>query len=74
MLRTIEKILRSYDWYEIILEVAVIWLCVYLVVRFLKGTRGAGVIKGFAILLVLVTLAIQVMGQGSDVFGRLKFM
>ena len=74
MLRTIEKILRSYDWYEIILEVAVIWLCVYLVVRFLKGTRGAGVIKGFAILLVLVTLAIQVLGQGSDVFGRLKFI
>ena len=50
MLPPIEKILRSYDWYEIILEVAVIWLCVYLVVRFLKGTRGAGVIKGFAIL------------------------
>lgn len=74
MLPTIQKILRSYEWYEIVLELAVIWLCVYMVVRFLKGTRGAGVIKGFIILLVLLTLAIQVLGQETDAFGRLKFI
>ncbi len=74
MLPTIQKILRSYEWYEIALELAVIWLCVYMVVRFLKGTRGAGVIKGFIILLVLLTLAIQVLGQETDAFGRLKFI
>lgn len=74
MFPTIQKILRSYEWYEIVLELAVIWLCVYMVVRFLKGTRGAGVIKGFVILLVVLTLAIQVLGQETDAFGRLKFI
>ena len=41
----------------------------FLVVRFLKGTRGAGIVKGFAVLLVLVTITIKVLGQ-----DRLNFI
>ena len=34
--------LRTYDWWVILIEMAVIWSVVYLIVRFLRGTRGAG--------------------------------
>ncbi len=39
---------RGYPTWEVLLELAIIWACVYMVFRFLQGTRGAGVIKGFA--------------------------
>jgi diadenylate cyclase len=68
------QLIRSYTWYEVILEMAVIWLCVWVVFRFLRGTRGAGVIKGFAILLVLVTLLTRVLGHNTDAFARLNFI
>lgn len=68
------QLIRSYSLYEVILELAVIWGCVYVVFRFLRGTRGAGVIKGFAILLVLVTLLTRVLGHSSDSFARLNFI
>ena len=73
MLPSIKQIFRSYEAHEIILELAVIWICVYLVFRFLKGTRGAGIIKGFAVLLVVVTLVIKVIGGGTDSLGRFHF-
>lgn len=68
------QLIRSYPVFEVILEMAVIWVCVYAVFRFLRGTRGAGVIKGFAILLVLVTLLTRVFGHNSDAFARLNFI
>jgi len=68
------QLLRSYEWYEVIIEMAIIWIAVYAAFRFLRGTRGAGIFKGFAILFVLVTLLIRVLGQGSDTFGRLNFI
>jgi diadenylate cyclase len=68
------QLIRSYPLFEVILELAVIWVCVYVVFRFLRGTRGAGVIKGFAILLVLVTLLTRVLGHNSDAFARLNFI
>lgn len=68
------QLLRSYSLYEVALEMAVIWGCVYVVFRFLRGTRGAGVVKGFAILLVLITLLTRVLGHNSDTFARLNFI
>ncbi len=70
----IERILRSYEWYEVVIEMAIIWLAVYLIFRFLKGTRGAGVIKGFAVMLVVLTLILRVIALGTDMFGRLNFI
>lgn len=68
------QLIRGYAPYQVIIEMAVIWIGVYAVFRFLRGTRGAGIFKGFAILFVLVTLLIRVLGQGSDAFGRLNFI
>jgi diadenylate cyclase len=75
MIRTIQQIFfGSYGYFDMLVEIAVIWACVYLVFRFLKGTRGAGIVKGFALVVVVVTLLIKVFGQNTDTLGRLNFI
>jgi diadenylate cyclase len=68
------QLIRSYDLFQVIIELAVIWVCVYALFRYLRGTRAAGIIKGIAILFIVITLVIRVLGQGSDTFGRLNFI
>ena len=65
---------RGYPTWELLVELAIIWACVWLIIRFLQGTRGAGVIKGFAVMIVLLTLLIRLLGETSDAFGRIKFI
>ena len=75
MFRTIQQVFfGSYGYFDMLVEIGVIWACVYLVFRFLKGTRGAGIVKGFAVLAVVVTLLIKVFGQNTDTLGRLNFI
>lgn len=57
---------------EVLVELAVIWVVVYVILRFLRGTRGAGVIKGMAVVLIIGTLTIQVLGENH--FERLNFL
>jgi diadenylate cyclase len=72
-LETITQFFRGYQWYEVAFELLVIWICVYLIFRFLRGTRGAGVIKGVAVLLVAGTVAVKLLLQ-AEAFGRLNFI
>jgi diadenylate cyclase len=74
MLDLVTFIFRGYEPYEVIVEIAVIWICVYLVFRFLRGTRGAGVIKGVLVILLLLTLGVRMLGQAGDTFMRLRFL
>jgi diadenylate cyclase len=60
-------------WLEILVELALIWTIVYVAFRFLRGTRGARVIKGVALLLVITTLGIKVLAFG-DAFARINFL
>jgi len=73
VLDSLFQILRFESW-QVLVELLVIWTCVFLVFRFLRGTRGAGVIRGFAVLLVIATVLIRFVGQGSDLFDRLSFI
>lgn len=45
------------DWFRVdwraALEIAIIWVCLYGVISFLRGTRGEGILKGLAALGVL---------------------
>lgn len=66
--------LHGYAPYEIIVELAVIGLCVYIAFRFLQGTRGAGIIKGFLLVLVILTLGLRVISGTSEAFARLDFL
>lgn len=59
---------------EVMLELAVIWIAVYAVFRFLRGTRGAGVIKGFLLITIVLALLVRVLGDATDSFQRLRFL
>ncbi len=60
-------------WYYVLIELCVIWVVVYLIFRFLRGTRGARVVKGAALILISGTLAVQVLG-GDEKLARLNFL
>lgn len=62
-----------WEWLEILIEFALIWAVVYVAFRFLRGTRGARVIKGVALLLVITTLGIKVLASESA-FERINFL
>lgn len=68
------QFIRSYDLLQVIIEMAVIWVFVFVAFRFLRGTRGAGIIKGVIIVFVVLTLLVRVLGQGTDTFARLNFI
>jgi len=59
---------------EIFLELLVIWVCVYTVFRFLRGTRGAGVVKGFLVVAIGVAVLVRVLGDATDGLVRLRFL
>ncbi|MBL9001982.1 MAG: TIGR00159 family protein [Phycisphaerae bacterium] len=65
--------LAAYPVWEVALEFALIWLVVFAVMRFVQGTRAAGALKGFLLVLVLVTLASRVLG-GTGSFQRLGLL
>lgn len=54
-------------------EMFVIWVLLYIIFRFLRGTRGARAIKGFAVVLIGGTLIVMILGQGQQ-FERLDFL
>jgi len=72
LLRRVEGYLSN-EPFVVLLELAVIWIVVYVILRFLRGTRGARVIKGLAVILIFATLTIQVLG-GEQTFERLHWL
>ncbi|MDQ7013864.1 MAG: diadenylate cyclase [Planctomycetota bacterium] len=73
--RIVELIERlgSYSVPSVLFELAVIWVLVLLVVRFVEGTRAAGALKGALVLLVVGTVLVQIIG-GRDAFPRLAYL
>lgn len=63
----------SYPPWIVLLELAIIWLLVWVVVRFVQGTRAAGALKGILVIFVVVLVAARVLGSGG-VFPRLAFL
>lgn len=72
----LQSLFRGYSPWEVALEIGVIWIFVWMIVRFLRNTRGAGAIKGFALVVGLVALSVRVLAQvgSTDTFGRLRFL
>ncbi|MEM7682063.1 MAG: diadenylate cyclase CdaA [Planctomycetota bacterium] len=59
--------------WELAVELIVIWLVVFAVLRFLRGTRGERVVKAVALILVVGTLSFRVLA-GEDTLERLNFL
>lgn len=72
LLRRLEGYMRT-EPYQVIIELIVIWIVVFFIFRFLRGTRGARVIKGVAVLLIIATLTIQLLGR-ENAFERLNYL
>ncbi len=66
----------SYRWWEVAVELVIIWLVVYAAIRFVQGTRAAGAIKGLLALTLFVfvlTLLPTAIGA-TDAFQRLQYL
>lgn len=63
----------SYSPAVVAIELVLIWVFVYAVVRFVQGTRAAGALKGLLVLVVVITLVSRVPG-GSAAFQRVGLL
>lgn len=54
-------------------ELLVIWLLVYFIYNFLRGTRGARALKGAALIFIVATVFIRVVVR-EDTFERLNYI
>ena len=75
----LNRIATSYSPVVVIIELMLIGLVVWLVTRFLRGTRGARLVKGFALLLATVYIVIRLLprtlpGEGSVGWERVEFL
>lgn len=57
-----QRLLEYRPW-EVGVELVVLWVFVYVVYRFVRGTRAAGALKGLILLLVVATLGVRVLGE-----------
>ncbi len=65
---------RGYPPLEVAAEFALIWVVVLLVISYLRGTRGAGMFKAFALLLIFSTLMVRLLSGRGEHFQRLNFL
>ncbi len=63
----------TYDPLTVAIQLLLIGFVVWAVLRFLRGTRGARLIKGAALLLTLVYVTIRVLPQSQD-WDRIEFL
>lgn len=62
----------EYPIFPLLFELVVLWIVIYALFRFVRGTRAAGALKGLLFVLVLATLVLGVFAQG--VFPRLAVL
>jgi len=65
--------LSDYPIWEVVVELAIIWVIVYAVLRFVRGTRAAGALKGLFIVLLTGVLVVRVLNVG-ELFPRLSIL
>ncbi|MBN1556201.1 MAG: diadenylate cyclase CdaA [Phycisphaerae bacterium] len=63
----------AYDTAVVVVQLLMIALVVWLVMRFLRGTRGARLVKGAIVLLAIVFVAVRLL-PGSDDWRRIEFL
>ena len=73
------RVWTSYNPFVVIVELALIYLVVWAATRFLRGTRGARLIKGFALLLGTVYVVIRILprtlpGDRAVGWERVEFL
>lgn len=64
---------QSYPPREVLIELGLLWIVVYVMHRFLRGTRGGRVFKGLAMILIVATPIIKIITSQAQ-FDRLNFL
>lgn len=72
-LRQLIERVQTYPVWQVFLEMLVIWVVVFFVVRLIQGTRAAGILKTLLFFIVTATLLIRILGQ-RDGLQRLSFI
>jgi len=65
--------LGGYHPLEVIIEFALIWVVVWLIFRFLRGTRAARMFQGLGVLLILTSMLILILAR-ENAFQRIQFL
>lgn len=74
------RALRVIPWYQIAIEMLLIGLFVFWIVRFLRGTRGARLLKGISVVLISLYIIVRLLGTGFDLkrvellYGRFLYL
>lgn len=76
LLTRLNDLLRRLDSYPapvVLIELAVIWGTVYIVLRFVRDTRAAGALKGILLIVLLLSVGGWILG-GAETFQRLAYL
>lgn len=67
------RVVRTIPWWRITIELLLIGLFVYWIIRFLRGTRGARLLKGITVVLISLYIIVRLLGSN---FGlqRVEFL
>src|SRR5438552_13622038 len=64
---------RAYPWWQVATELFLIGLVVWWIIRFLRGTRGARMLKGVAFVLISLYLIVRLVGTQFGL-NRIEFL
>ncbi len=67
------RAIRLYGVWQVGIELVLIGIFVYSVIRFLRGTRGARMLKGVGVLLVVLYLIVRIFGATMNL-ERIEFL
>ena len=65
--------LTGYSAVEVGIELILIWIVVYVVLRFVQGTRAAGALKGLLVIIIAATIMARIFG-GQGAFVRVGYL
>lgn len=65
--------LASYSPWQILVEIAIIWIAVFALLRAVQGTRTAGLLKGLLVVVISAAVVSRLAG-GAEVFQRLSYL
>src|SRR3954447_10757911 len=60
------NIFRPYPWRQLLMEWLLIGFVVYWVIRFLRGTRGARLLKGIGVVLIVLYLVVKIVATSLN--------
>ena len=71
--RLIEFFTSSVGWLspQYLFEILIIYVVIYTFLRFMEGTRGEGILKGIALLMLMFPLLLAIVAEQFGIMDRL---